>query len=66
MDNIDRIEIENMCPICCCNMEAETKTFVCDHKYCQNCIVTWYKKCVSEGTQPMCPLCRRIDNIWST
>jgi hypothetical protein len=56
-------EIEN-CSICCLKKEAETKTFVCDHLFCQKCIVSWYVSCVNQHIQPHCPICRKVDNIW--
>ncbi len=56
-------EIEN-CSICSGRKEAETKTFVCNHSFCQQCITSWYFLCVNQGRQPHCPMCRKVDNIW--
>jgi len=58
-------ENDDLCPICYCEKEAETRTFVCTHIFCQSCLVTWYKNCKAQGLQPVCPLCKKVDNIWS-
>jgi hypothetical protein len=55
---------ENSCVICYANKINETKTFVCDHSFCQSCIVNWYKQLVSNGFEPSCPLCKKIDFKW--
>jgi len=54
------------CTICGERRRAETATFVCEHKFCQECIVLWYRKCVTERRHPTCPLCRKVDNIWGS
>ncbi len=52
------------CSICVDTCEHETTTFVCDHIFCQECIVFWYKKCVSSKLCAKCPLCGETDFEW--
>ena len=67
-DIIDKIDINEMedkiCSICNDIRTHETSTFVCSHKMCQECLVTWYKQCVSNHRESHCPICRKVDNIW--
>lgn len=60
------MEHPNTCPICNDAPQDETKTFVCNHSFCQTCLVTWYTQCVNNDTTPTCPLCRKVDTIWGT
>lgn len=55
---------DNICSICCNIKEYSTNTFVCEHNFCQNCIVKWYISCKNLHREPHCPLCRKVDNIW--
>lgn len=59
-------EDDDLCPICSDIKMASTTTFVCEHSFCQRCIVGWYQNCVINGQQPSCPMCRKIDNIWGS
>ena len=59
-------ENDNICCICSDIRIDETRTFVCEHQFCQVCIVDWYKSCVNREIAPNCPLCRKIDHIWGT
>ena len=46
--NVEKVDT---CSIC---LESETSVVtICDHQYCKNCIVEWYKK------NPTCAYCRR-------
>ena len=62
----EEVDHDLVCTICGEIRRAETATFVCDHKFCQECIVFWYRKCVAERRQPTCPLCRKVDDVWGT
>ena len=57
---------DRKCPICSEDKESETTTFVCEHSFCQTCIVQWYRNCVAAAREPTCPLCRKIDNVWGS
>ncbi len=56
----------DICTICCNQKESSTATFVCEHTFCQPCLVSWYKDCKSKNIPRTCPLCRKIDHIWGT
>lgn len=42
------------CAICYCDV-SRSRTLVCNHTYCSDCIKSWYLK----GTGSGCPMCRR-------
>jgi hypothetical protein len=59
--NINDDIIENNCGICFEEFNHPTKTFVCNHYFCQQCIVTWNFKCIDENKNVSCPMCRKED-----
>lgn len=46
-----KIQIEK-CSICLSEFEEEYAILKCKHKFCLNCVLTWWK------TQSRCPYCR--------
>ena len=66
-------EIIGDCPICHIPMfDRNPKTFVsriirqwypekentCTHKFCSECVTSWYQTCLAEGYNVTCPVCR--------
>ena len=60
----EELSIDLMCPICSGAFRSSTPTFVCEHKFCQECIVAWNRECISRHRPVTCPICRKIDNVW--
>ncbi len=49
------------CPICITDVvKVGCYTSDCGHTFCNDCIETWRKKCVSEGADVNCPICRKV------
>lgn len=72
IDNEKYVDFANLqeqgleCPICLSVIKGTVAVTTCLHKFCSRCIYSHYTKCVSENTEPKCPMCRHdisIDTI---
>ena len=62
-------EEEEICSICIDDFKDKTKTFVCNHLFCQKCLVDWNASCINKNLVITCPICRKQDieqtNQWN-
>jgi hypothetical protein len=50
-ENNEQINYDTLCSICYQNMEDNIYTSECNHKFHNNCIISWFR------ISPRCPLC---------